>query len=76
MGIFKDTPACYPDTMQSEVHLDILQILDRSSMQCPELTCHLVQEGICKMPQLNYNTQERNWDEVKLTINNAQKPKS
>lgn len=42
----KITPAGYPRTMQSEVHLGILQILDRSNMQCPTLTYHLVQEDI------------------------------
>lgn len=41
------TPAGDPWTMQFGVHLEILQILDISYMQCPKLTNHLVQEGIC-----------------------------
>lgn len=39
-------PACYPETMQFGLRSDILQILDKSNMQCLKLTYHLVQEGI------------------------------
>lgn len=42
----KYKPACYQGIVQSEVHLEIPQISDRSHMQYQELACHLVQVGI------------------------------